>query len=142
MTWRSKPHWELVRSLAMEMRRGNELADVSLLLFEQFSLLGIKSRSCGFLIMNEETKSMEDWSANLDEYGKGTLVIGSLAYDQHPLTAEVVATWQRRDPYFIGEIHGEALQEYYEADSRQFPDHQRLSLDYEDELMSALMSPR
>ena len=106
---------ERIRARTMAMRRGDELSDTSLLLFEQITNLGIKLRSCGFLIMDEETKSMADWSANVDESDKGTLVIGRLAYDQHPLIAQVVDCWRRGGPYFIGEMHGEELQRYYEA---------------------------
>ncbi|HRX92606.1 MAG TPA: ATP-binding protein, partial [Chitinophagaceae bacterium] len=87
--------------------------DTALLLFEQITELGIKPRSCGFLIMDEETKSMKDWSANLDEKGEASIVTGILAYDQHPILSNVVTTWRKRVPYFIGGIHGKDLQEYY-----------------------------
>ena len=106
---------ERVRARTMAMHKGDELAETALLLFEQISDLGIKPRSCGFLIMDEKSKSMEDWSANLDEKGNASIITGTLAFDQHPIISDVVATWQKGDPYFIGEIHGTELQKYYEA---------------------------
>jgi signal transduction histidine kinase len=106
---------EKVRSKTMAMREGSDLADTSLVLFDQVTSLGIKPRSCGFLIIHEESQSMEDWSSNADENGKATIVIGNLAFDQHPILVEVVDTWRRGDPYFTGEIHGKDLLEYFEA---------------------------
>ncbi len=106
---------ERVRARTMAMRKGDELADTSLILFEQITELGIKPRSCGFLIMDEKTESMEDWSANLNEKGKASLVTGTLAFDQHPMISDVVETWRSGEPYFIGEIHGKDLQKYYQA---------------------------
>jgi len=48
---------ERVRARTMAMHKGNELADTAKLLFDQITGLGIKPRSCGFLIMNNETKT-------------------------------------------------------------------------------------
>ena len=110
---------ERVRARTMAMHHGNELADTAFLLFEQITMLGIKPRSCGFLIMDEKSKSMEDWSANLNEKGKASIVTGTLAFDQHTMISKVVASWKKRAPYFIGEIHGEDLQKYYEAITSQ-----------------------
>ncbi len=106
---------ERVRSRTMGMKKSEELAETSMILFEQVTALGIKPRSCGFLVMNEESKLMDDWSSNLDQDGKGAIVIGKISFDQHPMISQVVAAWRRGDPYFIGEIHGPELQEYYEA---------------------------
>ncbi|MCB0657891.1 MAG: hypothetical protein KDC57_17215, partial [Saprospiraceae bacterium] len=110
---------EKVRARSMAMHKADELADVSMLLFDQVQTLGIKPRSCGFLIMNEEKENMEDWSANLDEHGGFTMVVGTLSFNQHPMLKDVVETWKRGDSYFIGSIHGEALQEYYQAVTNQ-----------------------
>ncbi len=106
---------EKVRSRTMAMHQGDELADTSMLLFEQLLKLGIKPRTCGFLIMDDESESMEDWSSHIDEHGKVILVIGKIAYYQHPLITRVVESWRKGDPYFIGELHGEELQKYYQA---------------------------
>ena len=106
---------ERVRTSTMAMHRGDDLADTSRVLFEQLSILGIKPRSCGFLIMHEDSELMEDWSSNADEQGKAFLISGTFTFDQHPMLAEVVAAWRRRDPYFMGELHGEDLQKYYQA---------------------------
>ena len=110
---------ERVRARTMAMHKGDELADTALLLFEQITELGIKPRSCGFLIMDEESESMEDWSANVDEKGKASPVTATLAFDQHPMISEVIATWRKGAPYFIGEIHGKDLQKYYKAVTSQ-----------------------
>ncbi len=104
---------ERVRARTMAMHKGAELAETSTVLFEQISDLGIQPRSCGFLIMDEESKSMEDWSTNLDEKGTTSIVTGTLAFDQHPLISQVVASWRRSDPYFVSELHGKELQKYY-----------------------------
>ncbi len=106
---------ERVRTRAMAMHRGDELAETSIVFFNQLLTLGIKPRACGFLIMDEESQTMEDWSANIDEHGKAIHVNSNIAFDQHPMIAQVVETWRRGDPYFIGAIHGEELQKYYEA---------------------------
>ena len=104
---------ERVRARTMAMYKGEELADTAILLFEQLSVLGIKQRSCGFLIMDENLQTMADWSANLDTDGKATIVTGTLSFNQHPILAGVVETWKKREPYFIGEVHGDELQKYY-----------------------------
>ena len=106
---------ERVRARTMAMHKGDELADTALLLFDQITELGIKPRGCGFLIMDKETKSMQDWSANINEKGKASLVTGTLSFDQHPILSGVVDTWEKGKPCFIGEVHGKELQKYYKA---------------------------
>jgi signal transduction histidine kinase len=106
---------ERVRSRTMAMRRGDELSDTSTVFFEQISALGIKPRSCGFLIMHEESESIEDWSSNADSLGKPFLISGTFRFNQHPMIANVVNAWRRGDSVFVGELHGEDLQKYYRA---------------------------
>ena len=110
---------ERVRARSMAMHEANELADTAMLLFEQVTELGIVLRSCGFLIMDDEHEIMEDWSANVDEHGKSTIVTGTLGFNQHPLISEVAETWRKGEPYFIGGIHGKDLQKYYKAVTSQ-----------------------
>ena len=105
---------ERVRSRTMAMQKGEELAETAILLFEQLSGLGINQRSCGFLIMDEKSETMADWSANLNADGKATIVTGTLSFNQHPIIAGVVQTWKKGKPYFIGEVHGDELQKYYD----------------------------
>ncbi|MEP6617464.1 MAG: hypothetical protein ABJA57_12830, partial [Ginsengibacter sp.] len=91
---------ERVRARTMAMHKGEELADTAILLFDQLSALGIKQRSCGFLIMDEKSETMADWSANLNPGGKATIVTGTLSFNQHPILAGVVQSWKKREPYF------------------------------------------
>ena len=104
---------ERVRSRTMAMQNGEELAETALVLFEQLINLGFNFRGCGFLIMDEETQTMEDWSANIDQHGKGEILTGTLRFDQHPIITQVVNTWRDGKPYFIGGIEDEKeLKEY------------------------------
>jgi signal transduction histidine kinase len=105
---------ERVRARTMAMHSGDELADTAMVLFDQLVELGFRMRSCGFLIMDEETQTMEDWSANIDELGKGEILTGTLSFDQHPVLAQVVKTWREGKPYYVGGIQDEMeLQKYY-----------------------------
>jgi signal transduction histidine kinase len=106
---------ERVRVRTMAMHDADELSDTSSVFFEEISKLGIKPRSCGFLIMHENSQLIEDWSSNTDAQGNAVIISGSFSFNQHALIAEVVAAWRRQDPYFVGELHGEDLQKYYQA---------------------------
>ncbi len=106
---------ERVRARTMAMHRGDELAETALVLFDQLIQLGFTLRGCGFLIMDESSKTMEDWSANLDEHGQGKIITGTLTFDIHPILEGVVDTWRKGESYYIGEVHGAELQEYYKA---------------------------
>ncbi|MCJ7467415.1 MAG: nuclear transport factor 2 family protein, partial [Maribacter sp.] len=106
---------ERVRARAMAMHRGDELAETSMILFNQLLALGFKPRACGFLIMDEKSQTMDDWSANVDAHGKGIHINSSIDFDQHPIIRQVVDAWQKGNPYFIGGLHGEELQKYYNA---------------------------
>ena len=105
---------ERVRSRTMAMQKGDELADTAMLLFDQLLLLGFKPRCCGFLIVDEASRTMADWSCNVDERGRGELVTGTLSFDQHPIIAGVAQSWREARPYYIDSIEGSKLQDYYD----------------------------
>ena len=104
---------ERVRARTMAMQSGSELGDTASLLFDQLLDLGFKPRCCGFLIADKEAKELNDWSCNVDQYGKGEIVTGILSHDQHPIINDVWNTWVAGKPYYIGSLHDAELQDYY-----------------------------
>jgi hypothetical protein len=109
---------ERVRARAMAMHKSSELAKTSVVLFDQFLSLGIEARRCGFALTNEEEKILEIWSTGRNEKKEAVLISGFLNFDQHPLITDMVDAWRNRRDMFTAELHGKALQKYYEATIR------------------------
>ncbi|MEB2783011.1 nuclear transport factor 2 family protein, partial [Algoriphagus persicinus] len=102
---------ERVRSRSMAMHKSEELAEVSLILFEQVEKLGIKTWSTGFNVWLEDDTSYIDWVVN-SASGK-FLEPYKVDLTAHPSFMEISSAKKQGDDFFVHETEGETLEELY-----------------------------
>ncbi|MEH6748130.1 MAG: ATP-binding protein [Maribacter arcticus] len=102
---------EKVRSRTMAMQKSQELAEVSLTLFEQVEQLGIKTWSTGFNVWSEDDTSYIDWVVN-SASGK-FIEPYKVDLTAHPSFLEISRAKKRGDDFFVHETEGETLKEVY-----------------------------
>ncbi|HJS53286.1 MAG TPA: tetratricopeptide repeat protein, partial [Chitinophagaceae bacterium] len=102
---------ERVRARTMAMQRSEELADVSLILFQQVEQLGIKTWATGFNIWLEGNTSYIDWVVNsatgrfMEPY--------TVDLTAHPLFNKISEAKKRGDDFYVLEFEGNSLVETY-----------------------------
>ena len=102
---------EKVRSRTMAMQKSQELAEVSLTLFEQVEQLGIKTWSTGFNVWSEDDTSYIDWVVN-SASGK-FIEPYKVDLTSHPSFLEIIRAKKQGDDFFVLETEGETLEEVY-----------------------------
>jgi DNA-directed RNA polymerase subunit N (RpoN/RPB10) len=102
---------ERVRSRSMAMHKSEELAEVSLILFEQVEKLGIKTWSTGFNVWLEDDTSYIDWVVN-SASGK-FLEPYKVDLTAHPSFMEISSAKKQGCDFFVHETEGETLEELY-----------------------------
>ena len=102
---------ERVRSRSMAMHKSEELADVSLVLFEQVEHLGIKTWGTGFNIWLEGNTSYIDWVVN--SATRRFMEPYKVDLTAHPLFSKIIEAKKRNDDFFVLEFEGESLVQSY-----------------------------
>jgi len=102
---------ERVRARTMAMQKGDELADVALVLFHQVKQLGIETWTTGFNIWLEGNTSYIDWVVSTNE-GR-FLAPYTVDLTVHPFFMEISKARKRGDDFFVIGAEGETLAEHY-----------------------------
>jgi len=114
---------ERVRAKTMAMHTSEHVGDTVAAMFDELVRLGIeKTVRCGILII-DETKHMEVWTAAYDPDGKVNMLIGRIDMMIHPITSNIHQAWQNKEQVKTYELAGKDLKEYYRAinDSPEYP---------------------
>ncbi len=121
---------ERVRARTMAMQKSEELAKVSLVLFEQVKKLGIETWTTGFNIWQEGETTYIDWVVN-GSTGK-FMKPYKVDLTAHPFFVEISKAKKRGDDFFVIQAEGERLKEHYRLLSSmakiQFEDLQKSGL--------------
>jgi signal transduction histidine kinase len=86
---------ERVRVRTMAMHHSDELADASVLVFQELKKLGIAPRRCGLAIKQAEGPVWQFWHTT--NQGQAIEKVGRLAEEQVPFFADVFAAWRQRE---------------------------------------------
>src|SRR5690348_2755255 len=100
---------ERVRARTMAMHSSNELTEVTTLLFQQISSLGIKTWTTGFNVWSDDNNSWVDYVTNPDG---GFLEPYTIDATQYPIN-EVSKAKKRGEEFFVRCEEGEKLAETY-----------------------------
>ena len=109
---------ERVRAKSLAMHRSDELAEVSVVLFEQLDALGLSFDLTCVCIMDEHSDTVTIWPTDLE----GGLVSRSFAFPlkEDPMGEKMYRAWQQRAPearkghVTVTEYTGRDLQELFE----------------------------
>ena len=93
---------ERVRNRTLAMRQSRELAEVAVLLFDQFAQLGLAPGWCYFNIIDEDAETANLWVTNQG----GGLNPNGITYrlHGHPRWAKNYEAWKRHDPFILWEV--------------------------------------
>ena len=106
---------ERVRAKTMAMHNSEHVGETVLTMFDELVKLGIeKTVRCGILII-DETKHMEVWTAVGDANGKVQMRIGRIDMMIHPLLSGIHEAWKNKEQIRRYELAGDDLKIYYQA---------------------------
>jgi signal transduction histidine kinase len=112
---------EKVRSRTLAMQKSDELADTSIVIFEQLINLGIEPNRLFIGIIKEETDSIEAWATNED----GTKIDNhfTLQPAKNVSVNKMYDGWKNKKTSTTIDIQGDELQDYfhYLADEMKIP---------------------
>ncbi|MCB0741173.1 MAG: GHKL domain-containing protein [Chitinophagaceae bacterium] len=102
---------EKVRSRTLAMLRSDELADASIVIFEQLINLGISPNRLFIGIINKENKSIEAWATNED----GTKIGSHFTLDtgRNDSVKKMYEGWEQKLPSVTIDMEGTELQNYF-----------------------------
>ncbi len=106
---------ERVRAKTMAMHNSEHVGETVLTMFDELVKLGIeKTVRCGILII-DETKHMEVWTAVGNTTGKVQMRIGRIDMMIHPLLSGIHEAWKNKEQIRLYELAGDNLKSYYKA---------------------------
>jgi len=105
---------ERVRSKTMAMHNSQDVGNTVATMFGELVNLGVESIRCGILII-EENKLMQVWTASTNPTGKVGLIIGRLNMMMHPLWRGLYDAWKNQESVFTYELVGQDLINFFEA---------------------------
>ena len=106
---------ERVRAKTMAMHNSEHVGETVLTMFDELVKLGIeKTVRCGILII-DETKHMEVWTAAGDASGKVQMRIGSIDMMIHPLLSGIHEAWKNKEQIRRYDLAGDDLKSYYQS---------------------------
>jgi len=103
---------ERVRSKAMAMQKGEDLADAVAVVFDELDKLNLGTIRCGIGILTKEKRTADVWTTVISEHGKKAQVSGDESIDIHPLLQGAYESWLKQVD-FSYELKGEDLIQYY-----------------------------
>lgn len=105
---------ERVRSKALAMQKGEDLAGAVAVVFDELDKLNLGMIRCGIGILSREKRSAEVWTTGISEHGKKAQVSGDESIDIHPLLQGAFDAWLKQQD-FSYELKGDDLMRYYSA---------------------------
>ena len=114
---------ERIRAKTMAMHTSEHVGETVATMFDELVKLGIeKTVRCGILII-DETKHMEVWTAAYDADGKVDMLIGRIDMMVHPLISNIHEAWKNKEQVRTYELADKDLKAYYKAinDSPEYP---------------------
>lgn len=105
---------ERVRSRSMAMQTSSEFVEVSEVMLNEITGLGIKALRTEVCIVDPDTESIEIWSGSDQNKNTGNKVLGVLPCGVHPFFNGMVSAWKDQSLYFIQTRSGGEVSEYYE----------------------------
>lgn len=109
---------ERVRAKTMAMHRSEELADTASVLFNELKKLGIESIRSGVGIIDYENDTAELWLVTETDGKAERKILGKINASIHPLYQKWFDAGRKNMPYYVKEMEGEELKNYYETVSR------------------------
>ncbi|HYQ58097.1 MAG TPA: ATP-binding protein [Draconibacterium sp.] len=108
---------ERVRAKAMAMRSSKDISGATKVVFNEISRLGIRMERCGIVIIKSKTPVMEVWTTPLSPQNKQVVEVITSHLDSriHPLLQGVYKSWKNGEKYFVYELKGKEVREYYET---------------------------
>ncbi len=112
---------ERVRSRTMAMQKSDELAETSVVVFQQLINLGIAPNRLFIGIINKETKALEAWATNEDGTKIGNQF--TLNADRNASVKKMYEGWKQKKTSITIDMKGKELQNYfhYLADEMKIP---------------------
>ena len=112
---------ERVRSRTLAMQKSDELADTSIVIFEQLINLGIEPNRLFIGIINDKTQNIEAWATNEDGTRIGNHF--TLNTDRNESVKKMYEGWKHKKTSITIDMQGTELQNYfhYLADEMKIP---------------------
>ncbi len=108
---------ERVRSKALAMQKGEDLAGAVAVVFDELEKLNLGMIRCGIGIPSRERRTADVWTTGISEPGKKVQVFGDESLDIHPLLQGAYDAWIKQED-FSYDLEGEDLVKYYQAIGR------------------------
>lgn len=110
---------ERVRARTMAMHNSTELSETASILFHELKKLDIDSVRSGVCIIDYKKDSAELWLSTEISGKTETRIVTTVHADLHPMYKEWFEAGRQKQPYYIKEMGGKELVEYYETVSDQ-----------------------
>jgi len=105
---------ERVRAKTMAMHNSADVGATVATMFDELVHLGVETNRCGVLVI-DETKHMEVWTAKSNPGGQVNMIIGRLNMMIHPLLQGAYNAWKTKQATFEYHMAGDDLKEYYKV---------------------------
>ena len=105
---------ERVRAKTMAMHNSADVGETVATMFDELVHLGVVTNRCGVLVI-DETKHMEVWTAKSNPGGQVNMIIGRLNMMIHPLLQGAYNAWKSKQSTFEYQMAGDDLKEYYKV---------------------------
>jgi signal transduction histidine kinase len=109
---RTEAALERIRSRTMAMQNSRDVSDAIGLLFTELDKLGIVTLRCGILIIEEESYTLQVWSAAFTPEGRVGKAGGRFSFSIHPMLEEAFQCWKQKETLFTYELAGDELVNY------------------------------
>ena len=107
--------FEIVRDRAMAMRKSDELAETSSVLFQQLTHLGINSIRAGVGIFDDANGAMEIWLTTHSDNQEVVKILDYVNLHVHPVFENIIPARQQGKPFALTILSGADLKHYYQT---------------------------
>ena len=93
-----------VRARTMAMSHSEEIADSAGLLYSELVKLGVLMVSCGYVLIDKETKTGSHYMASPE--GSFALEAYEIGHADEKILRNVYSSWENHEPYLVAELKG------------------------------------
>jgi signal transduction histidine kinase len=106
---------EKVRARTIRMRSSTELAEASVLLFQQLNELGMRAIRTGVGIFDDPNEAMELWVTSVSDNQEVMRVLDYFSLRIHPVFESIIPARQENKPYCVTVLRGIQVKDYYQT---------------------------
>jgi signal transduction histidine kinase len=106
---------ERVRSKTMAMHNSADVGKTVATMFDELVKLGMENTIRSGILIIDETKHMEVWTASYTPDGEVGMLIGRIDMMIHPLIRSIHEAWKNKEQSRTYELAGDDIKDYYRA---------------------------